>query len=203
MPATPAVRAATAADASTFARIVVEALHTKYRPALGRAAVDGAAALVAAGIRRNAGSRHMVADIDGRVAGVVHLSLGPSDDHVPLTDALIAAVGRRRALRARLVLGLLGPHAIAADTGYIDGLAVAPWARRRGVARSLLAACAATATDAGKSRLTLMVTTDNTSARALYEAEGFVTVGRRRWLLARVVFGAPGAVFMERSLPPG
>lgn len=197
------MRAATAADAPTFARIVVEALHTKYRPALGRAAVDGAAALVAAGIRRNAASHHMVADIDGRTAGVVHLSLGPSGDHPPLTDALVDAVGRWRALRAVLVLGLLGARAIAADTAHIDELAVAPWARRRGVARSLLGACAALAQAAGKSRLTLMVTADNASARALYEAEGFVAVRRRRWLLARLVFGAPGALIMERRLPPG
>lgn len=203
MPGTHAVRPATAADASTFAHIVVEALYTKYRPALGRAAVDGAAALVAAGIRRNAASRHMVADVDGRTAGVVHLSLGPSGDHVSLTDALVDAVGRWRTLRAVLVLGLLGADVIAADTGYIDELAVAPWARRRGVARSLLSACASVARDAGKSRLTLMVTTDNASARALYEAEGFVAVRRRRWVLARMVFRAPGALFMERQLPPG
>lgn len=198
----PAVRAATAADAPTFARIVVDALHTKYRPALGRAAVDGASALVAAGIRRNASSRHLVAEVDGRTAGVVHLSLGPSGDHAPLTDALIEAVGRWQALRAVLVLGLLGVRGVAADTGYIDELAVAPWARRRGVARTLLSACAAAAHEAGKSRLTLMVTTDNAAARALYEAEGFVSVRRRRWLLARMVFRAPGALLMERQLPP-
>lgn len=203
MDAVPArLRRATVDDAPAFAAIAVEALAAKYRPALGGAALRGATALTAHGIGAGGASRHIVAEVDGRIAGVVHLALGPGGDHAGLTDALGRAVGRPRALRAAMVFGLLGSRRIAADTGAVEELAVAPWARRRGIGRALLRACAEEALSAGRTRLSLMVTADNAPALALYAAEGFVAVRRRRWPLARWVFHAPGALIMECRLTP-
>jgi ribosomal-protein-alanine N-acetyltransferase len=79
---------------------------------------------------------------------------------------------------------------------------VAAWARRRGVARALLAACEAEARRVGRHRLTLWVTIDNAPARALYEGCGFRESWRRAWLIGRLVFRAPGAILMEKPLSP-
>jgi len=76
------------------------------------------------------------------------------------------------------------------------------WARRRGVASALLEACADQAHAAGRRRLTLWVTIDNAGGRALYEATGFAESRRRRWLVGRLLFRAPGAILMERRLAP-
>jgi ribosomal protein S18 acetylase RimI-like enzyme len=200
-PPRPVVRSAREDDAPAIAAVVVDALADKYGPALGRAAVDGVEELVRRDIREGTASRYWVAELEGRVAGGVHLVLADERGGGALR-ALAAAVGWPRALRAVLVFSLLGSGRVARDEGYIDELGVAEWARRRGAARALLSACEREARRAGKRRLTLWVTSDNSAARPLYERYGFREARRRRWLLGRLVFGAPGAIFMEMSLPP-
>jgi ribosomal protein S18 acetylase RimI-like enzyme len=201
-PPPPHVRRAREEDASEIAAVVVDALSDKYGPALGRAAVRGVEGLVRRDIREGTRtSRYWVAEVEGRVAGGVHLMLADERGGGALR-ALAAAVGWPRALRAVLVFSLLGSGRVARDEGYIDELGVADWARRRGVASALLSACEREARRAGKRRLTLWVTFDNDAARPLYERYGFREARRRRWVLGRLVFGAPGAIFMEMSLPP-
>jgi ribosomal-protein-alanine N-acetyltransferase len=68
----------------------------------------------------------------------------------------------------------------AADEAEILTLAVAPEARRGGVARALLAAAARAAREAGAVKLFLEVSARNTAALALYQSAGFTTVGTRR-----------------------
>ncbi|WP_406381009.1 GNAT family N-acetyltransferase [Streptomyces sp. NBC_01618] len=69
------------------------------------------------------------------------------------------------------------PMACNAHVRQIQGLAVADWARGRGVARTLLRAAFAAARSAGANRMTLRVLGHNAPARALYESEGFVVEG--------------------------
>ena len=201
-PPPPLVRRAREEDAPAVAAVVVDALSDKYGPALGRAAVHGVEGLVRRDIREGTTtSRYWVAEVEGRVAGGVHLVLA-DERAAGAVRALAVAVGWPRALRAVLVFSLLGSGRVARDEGYIDELGVAEWARRRGVASALLTACEREARRAGKRRLTLWVTSDNDAARPLYERYGFREARRRRWVLGRLVFGAPGAIFMEMSLPP-
>ncbi|MFB7215712.1 GNAT family N-acetyltransferase [Streptomyces sp. NPDC056255] len=75
----------------------------------------------------------------------------------------------------RLVLPT--PLACNSHVRQIQGLAVADWARGRGVARTLLRAAFAAARRDGANRMTLRVLGHNTPARALYESEGFVVEG--------------------------
>jgi ribosomal protein S18 acetylase RimI-like enzyme len=201
-PPPPAVRRAREDDAPAIAAVVVEALSDKYGPALGRAALRGVEGLVRRDVREGRGSRYWVAEVEGRVAGGVHLVLADESGTGALR-ALAESVGWLLALRAVAVFSLLGGGRVARDEGYIDELGVAGWARRRGVASALLSACEAEARRVGKRRLTLWVTADNSAARPLYERHGFREARRRRWLIGRLVFGAPGAIFMELSLPPG
>lgn len=196
----PAIRPVAEGDALTIADLVTHALGDKYRPALGGRAARGVAALVRRDVREGTGAHRWLAEIDGRVAGSVSLALGQQVD-AGFPGALADAVGWTRAIRATLVLSLLGHGRLAPDEAYVDELAVAGWARRRGVGRALLETCAAEARSAGRERLTLWVTINNGPARSLYETTGFREARRRRWLAGRLLFRAPGAIFMERRLP--
>jgi ribosomal protein S18 acetylase RimI-like enzyme len=59
----------------------------------------------------------------------------------------------------------------------INGIAVAPESRRRGVARALLRAVADEGRARGARKLRLRVLGDNAPARALYESEGWTVSG--------------------------
>ncbi len=196
------VRDARPEDADVVAAIIADGLAAKYRPALGDAATRAIAALVRHDLEAGTGSRHLVAELDGRIPGAVHLVTGGSPQ-AGVASTLVRTVGWRTALRAILVLSLLAHEGIRPDEAYLDELAVADWARRRGVGRALLEACAREGRRAGRRRLTLWVTTDNAPARALYAAAGFEETRRRRMLAGRLVFRAPGASLMARPLAPG
>ena len=200
-PSRPAIRPAQEPDAPRIAQLATEALGAKYRPALGAAAVPAVTALVLRDLRERPGTRRWVAEVDGRVAGTVSLALGREAD-AGFPGAVAAAVGWPRAIWATLVLGILGHGRLDADEAYVDELAVASWARRRGAGRALIEACAAHARQVGRRRLTLWVTIDNDGARALYADAGFRETRRRRWVAGRVLFRSPGAILMERRLAP-
>lgn len=196
------LRPARAADAPAVAAIVADALRDKYRPALGDAAERAAAALLLRDLREAPGSRHLVAELDGRIAGAAHVMF-EDDAGLGALRALAAAVGWPGALRAVLVFSVLAHGRIAPDEAYIDELAVATWARRRGVARALLSRCEHEARSRGRTRLTLLVTMTNEAALPLYTSSGFRERRRIRWLAGRLLFRAPGAILMERRLAPG
>ena len=76
------------------------------------------------------------------------------------------------------VLGYVGMHHVL-DEGFITNVAVSPDARRRGVARALLADLAAYGTAHSLYRITLEVRVGKTPARTLYESEGYRLDGIR------------------------
>ena len=83
---------------------------------------------------------------------------------------------------ARFPDGTLAGYLIAwfvFDEGEIANLAVVPTARRRGVARTLLEAIVAEATESRIVRLFLEVRESNVAARALYDSLGFAPIARR------------------------
>ncbi|MFD4948602.1 GNAT family N-acetyltransferase [Streptomyces sp. NPDC058239] len=98
---------------------------------------------------------------------------------------------------------LVPPTPLACNTHVrqIQGLAVADWARGRGIARALLRAAFAAARSDGANRMTLRVLGHNAPARALYESEGFVVEGV---LPGEFFLGGRYAddVMMGRSLAP-
>ncbi|MEU8676785.1 GNAT family N-acetyltransferase [Streptomyces sp. NPDC048560] len=107
----------------------------------------------------------------------------------------------RPALAGYIRLVAPTPLACNAHVRQIQGLAVADWARGRGVARALLHASFAEARRQGANRITLRVLGHNTPARALYAAEGFVVEGvlpGEFFLHGRYV----DDVLMGRSLAP-
>ena len=78
---------------------------------------------------------------------------------------------------------------------YVDALATAPDHRRRGVARSLLAAAAEESRSIGLIRVCLETEVDNTPARTLYESCGFVAAAE-----GRTVRGVPRFVSYVQEL---
>jgi len=69
---------------------------------------------------------------------------------------------------------------VAAGQAEILTIAVPPWARRKGIARSLLAAAIAAAGQAGAQEMFLEVDVANAAAIALYESFGFERAGLRK-----------------------
>jgi len=81
------------------------------------------------------------------------------------------------------------------DCLYVDALATAPDARRRGTARALLGEAERRARAAGLSELALDTSLDNKAARALYVGEGFEEVAYRA-----PGRGLPGFVALVKAL---
>jgi ribosomal-protein-alanine acetyltransferase len=88
---------------------------------------------------------------------------------------------------------------VVGDTAEILTVGVVPPARRRGIARLLLADLLAEARRRGAREAFLEVRVDNDAARALYRSEGFAEVGIRRGYYAG---GRVDAVTMRKELPP-
>lgn len=85
------------------------------------------------------------------------------------------------------------------DEAELANLAVAPWARRRGVGRILLDAMLRDAEVRGVARVFLEVRESNRAARELYGARGFGEVGRRRGYYRTPV---EDALILRRTLGP-
>lgn len=90
----------------------------------------------------------------------------------PLSLWLVAEGGGR-------LLGYVGSQRAEPESDMMN-LAVAPEARRQGLAQTLVRALEAALREKGVTSLTLEVRASNLPARALYEKLGFLTVGIRK-----------------------
>ena len=77
------------------------------------------------------------------------------------------------------VLGYMGMHIIL-DECYIANVAVYPHCRGKGIGNTLVRYCIGRAEEEGCSFITLEVRKSNLGAIALYEKNGFLTVGERK-----------------------
>lgn len=82
----------------------------------------------------------------------------------------------------------------------IDGIAVAPEARNRGIGTALLQALYREAAARGYDVLRLEVVDSNLRAMALYEREGFVAARTERMGWLRYIFGFRAAITMLRMV---
>lgn len=88
-------------------------------------------------------------------------------------------------------------YLVVADEAELLRIAVLPSARRRGLARRLLAAGLGRLASAGIVRCHLEVRADNVPALALYARFGFAPIGRRR----RYYADGTDALLLARDLP--
>jgi ribosomal-protein-alanine N-acetyltransferase len=91
---------------------------------------------------------------------------------------------------------------VAAGEMEVLTLGVTPAARRRGVARALMAAALPAAQDLGAEQVFLEVAIDNDPAIALYERLGFRGTGLRKSYYDRGPQGFVDALVMRLDLPP-
>lgn len=89
---------------------------------------------------------------------------------------------------------------VVADDAEVLTLAVAHHARRKGVARALLAESARLAVLAGADAMFLEVAVDNDPAIALYAAAGFASAGRRKDYYDRGAQGTVDALALRLDL---
>ncbi len=95
--------------------------------------------------------------------------------------------------------GYAGGGALDGRRAYAFNVCVAPHARRRGVARRLLAAAHASAARGGVEHVYCHVERANAAARGLYESLGYVAEAEESdWLAGKL--GRPPRVLMRKSL---
>jgi ribosomal-protein-alanine N-acetyltransferase len=87
-----------------------------------------------------------------------------------------------------------------AEEAEILTLAIAPWARRQGVASALVEAAAAEAGRRGAQAMFLEVAADNAPALGLYQRLGFAQAGLRRAYYARPGGPSADALVLRRTL---
>jgi ribosomal protein S18 acetylase RimI-like enzyme len=97
------------------------------------------------------------------------------NEKTALEDVLVAVEGGEVAGYVRL--GRASRFASSDHVVTVNGIAVDPAWRRRGVGRALIDAAAAESRRRGARRLTLRVFEPNVGARRLYESAGFVAEG--------------------------
>jgi ribosomal protein S18 acetylase RimI-like enzyme len=125
-----------------------------------------------------------VAEAEGRVVGVI---VGfPAGEGEGLARRFLRLTAWRippwrwpRLLRHLSAASGMSP-APAPGSWYVDALAVAPDARRQGVARALLADAEAIARAEGATGVSLDTGLENAPARRLYEASGYIERDTRR-----------------------
>jgi ribosomal protein S18 acetylase RimI-like enzyme len=187
------VEGAPEAQRGAIAALLQVAFIGKIGPVYGQGAAGRA--LLASRLQLD---RCLVALEKDRLLGVAGYALGGR--------RLIIPPGFVALLRARGLAGLPGWAAAALlhrreppDLLLMDGIAVAPALRGRGIGTLLLRAMCRLAARHGKRGVRLDVVDTNPRARDLYEREGFVAVADQHLgAFGRAVFGFSTATRLER-----
>lgn len=144
-----------------------------------------------------------VAEGAGQVVGTFTLVLDERPP-APVWPVLRRHLRLGAAVRAFLLLELLGTSRPDRHTALVEAVAVLPEWRGRGVGRRMMAEALAEARRAGRQRVGLYVVEGNHPAVHLYTSLGFRVQATHRLFWARPVFGARRVLYMtaEVGLPP-
>ncbi|MFB7469215.1 GNAT family N-acetyltransferase [Streptomyces sp. NPDC056224] len=186
-------RAAPRGAEERVAELYWEAFSGKLGAALGPA--EAGRRFIAGHLHRD---RAVVAVSGGRVVGVAGYQLAGRGLVGGDTAAVRAQYGQVRGLYRVFLLALL-ERTPARGELVMDGIAVDPAERGRGVGGLLLREIDAVAAEQGCRRIRLDVVAENPRARALYERHGFraVRLQRTPWLRDVLGFGAVTTMHKE------
>lgn len=143
--------------------------------------------------------RGIAALVDGEVVGVAGYQLGGRALTRGGTRDVLATYGSFRGLPRLLLLALLS-RTPAAHELVMDGIAVSPECRGRGIGSLLLTEVAAVAADHGCRRIRLDVIDVNPRARALYERHGFTAARTEHTPYLRGLMGFSAVTTMYRPV---
>ena len=176
--------------------LYLEVLGGKLVPVLGT--MEKAKRLLA---RDLSPQRCMAAFRGDRLAGVLCVQTPAGSFWDPSMESLIEEYGTMEALFRLLGLCFLH-HETGAEEWYIDGIAVAEWARGEGIGSGLIGRLEKLAVENGVGRISLEVANTNHRAVAFYERLGFVEVGRRGLRIFNLFFKMPfqESITMEKTV---
>ncbi|GAA2396419.1 GNAT family N-acetyltransferase [Nonomuraea africana] len=159
---------------------------------------DKAHAFLAAHLHHDRG---VAAVVDGEVAGVAGYQLGGRGLMGGDAGDVLSAYGTLRGL-PRLALLALMERRPADGELVMDGIAVAPEHRGKGVGSLLLREIAAVAAEHSCRRIRLDVIDVNPRARALYERHGFIAVHTEKTPYLRNLMGFGAVTTMHLPVTP-
>ncbi|GAA5771596.1 hypothetical protein Aros01_08135 [Streptosporangium roseum] len=179
---------------SRVAALYWEAFGRKLGTALNPP--DKARAFLAAHLHHDRG---VVAVVDGEVAGVAGYQLGGRGLMGGGAGDVLSAYGTLRGLPRLALLTLMGRRPAGGEL-VMDGIAVAPECRGKGIGSLLLREIAAVAADHSCRRIRLDVIDVNPRARALYERQGFTAVRTEKTPYLRELMGFGAVTTMHRPV---
>ncbi|MFE7649857.1 GNAT family N-acetyltransferase [Streptomyces phaeoluteigriseus] len=141
--------------------------------------------------------RAVCALLDGQLIGLAGYQLGGSALTGGSAGAVLRTYGHLRGLHRLLLLALFERRPAPGQL-VMDGIAVDPGARGRGVGSLLIEEVAALAAEQNCREIRLDVIDTNPRARALYERRGFVAVRTERTPYLRALLGFGAVTTMHR-----
>lgn len=143
----------------------------------------------------------LVALCNGKLVGIMGFQTSQGGFIQPSLKTMVRIYGMPGGLFRLAGLAMLY-HSTRSDEFYIDGVAVAPEMRGKGIGRHFFGILESMASEAGKSRISLDVIDINDRARALYEKLGYKELNRQKiWPVNRLIGFPFGAVsYMEKSI---
>ncbi|MDY0816630.1 GNAT family N-acetyltransferase [Kitasatospora purpeofusca] len=146
--------------------------------------------------------RAVCALLDGQLVGLAGYQHGGRALTGGSAGAVLRAYGHLRGLH-RLLLLTLFERRPAPGQLLMDGIAVSPELRGRGVGSLLIEEVAAVAAEQGYREIRLDVIDTNPRARALYERRGFTAVRTEQMPYLRGLFGFGAVTTMRRAVDTG
>ncbi|MFE1200853.1 GNAT family N-acetyltransferase [Streptomyces sp. NPDC058762] len=179
------------------AELYWDAFGRKLGPALNPA--DNAVAFISAHLNTD---RAVCALLDGQLVGLAGYHHGGRALTGGSARAVLRAYGHLRGLHRLLLLALFERHPAPGQL-VMDGIAVDPDMRGRGVGSLLIEEVAAVAAERGCREIRLDVIDTNPRARSLYERRGFTAVRTEHTPYLRGLLGFGAVTTMHRPVGPG
>ncbi|WP_327309069.1 GNAT family N-acetyltransferase [Streptomyces sp. NBC_01298] len=176
------------------AELYWEAFGRKLGPALNPP--DKAVPFIAAHLNAD---RAVCALLDGQLVGLAGYQLGGRALTGGSASAVLRAYGHLRGLPRLLLLALFERHPAPGQL-VMDGIAVDPGMRGRGVGSLLIEEVAAVAAEQHCREIRLDVIDTNPRARALYERRGFTAVRTEHMPYLRGLLGFGAVTTMRRAV---
>ncbi|MEW2574868.1 GNAT family N-acetyltransferase [Streptomyces syringium] len=176
------------------AELYWDAFGRKLGPALNPP--DKAVPFIAAHLNAD---RAVCALLDGQLVGLAGYQLGGRAFTGGSAADVLRVYGHLRGLHRLLLLTLFERHPAPGQL-VMDGIAVDPGLRGRGVGSLLIEEVAAVAAEQDRREIRLDVIDTNPRARALYERRGFTAVRTERTPYLRGLLGFGAVTTMRRAV---